>query len=151
MSIEASPKQHKEVKKVESKLQKIKKVASKLRKKVKKIISSGKVYVIASFNNTLIYITDLEGNTLSWSTAGEQGFKGSRKSTPYAAQVAAKKVAETVKSVFDMRVVEVLIRGPGPGREAAARAVADFFKVTLISDITGIPHNGCRAEKERRV
>jgi len=125
--------------------------ATKQRKKTKGVISSGKVYIQASFNNTLVYITDLEGNTLGWGTAGGQGFKGSRKSTPYAAQVAAKKVAQDVKDAYGMKSVDVLIKGPGPGREAAARALSDFFRATSITDVTGIPHNGCRAEKERRV
>jgi small subunit ribosomal protein S11 len=123
----------------------------KQRKKSKKAVSSGQVYIQASFNNTLVYITDLEGNALGWATAGSQGFKGSRKSTPYAAQVAAKKVAQDVQDLCGMRVVDIFIKGPGPGREAAARVLGDYFKVTSITDVTGIPHNGCRAEKERRV
>lgn len=126
-------------------------VAAKPRKKIKKVISIGKIYVQASFNNTLVYITDLEGNTLGWGTAGGQGFKGSRKSTPYAAQVAAKKVAQEVQEAYKMKTVDVFIKGPGPGREAATRAMSDFFRVTSITDVTGIPHNGCRAQKERRV
>ena len=129
----------------------IKSVAAKQRKKVKKSVSSGQVYIQASFNNTLVYITDLEGNALGWATAGSQGFKGSRKSTPYAAQVAAKKVAQDVQDACGMRVVDVFIKGPGPGREAAARVLADYFRVGSVTDVTGIPHNCCRAEKERRV
>ena len=128
-----------------------KQAAVKQRNKTKRTVSSGMVHIQASFNNTLVTITDLEGNTVSWSTAGGMGFKGSRKSTPYAAQVAAKKAAQDAKDIYGMRSVDVLVRGPGPGREAAARALADFFKVTSITDATGIPHNGCRAEKERRV
>jgi small subunit ribosomal protein S11 len=124
---------------------------TKKQKKAKKKISNGKVYIIAAFNNTLVYITDLEGNTLGWSTAGAQGFKGSRKSTPYAAQVAAQHVAQTVKDNHSMVSIDIIIKGPGPGREAAARALASYFKVTSITDATGIPHNGCRASKERRV
>jgi len=120
-------------------------------KKAKRIISSGQVHIMASFNNTLVYISDLEGNTLGWATAGGMGYKGSRKSTPYAAQVAAKKVAQEIKDQFGMKTVDVYVRGPGPGREAAARALAGFYKVASIHDVTGIPHNGCRAEKERRV
>jgi small subunit ribosomal protein S11 len=123
----------------------------KQRKKAKRTVSSGMVHIQASFNNTLVYITDLEGNTVSWATAGGMGFKGSRKSTPYAAQVAAKKAAQDAKDMYSMKSVDVYVKGPGPGREAAARALADFFKVTSITDATGIPHNGCRAEKERRV
>lgn len=125
--------------------------AAKQRKKTKKSISSGQVHIQASFNNTLVYITDLEGNALGWATAGSQGFKGSRKSTPYAAQVAAKKAAQDVQDSCGLRVVDVFIKGPGPGREAAARVLADYFRVNSITDVTGIPHNGCRAEKERRV
>jgi small subunit ribosomal protein S11 len=124
---------------------------AKQRKKVKKSISNGKAYIQASFNNTLVYLTDLDGNALGWATAGSQGFKGSRKSTPYAAQVAAKKVAQEVKETCGMRMLEVFIKGPGPGREAAARVLADYFRISSVTDVTGIPHNGCRAEKERRV
>ena len=120
-------------------------------KKAKRKISNGRVHIIATFNNTLVYITDLEGNTLGWSTSGGQGFKGSRKSTPYAAQVAAQHVAQSIKDTYNMGVVDIIIKGPGPGREAAARALASHFKVTSITDATGIPHNGCRASKERRV
>lgn len=124
----------------------------KQRKKSKVTISSGRAYVQASFNNTLVYITDLEGNTLSWATAGGMGFKGSRKSTPYAAQQAASKAAQAAKDIYGMTVVEIYIKGPGPGREAAARAISMCFgKVTSIYDVTGIPHNGVRAQKERRV
>jgi small subunit ribosomal protein S11 len=124
----------------------------KQKKKSKVSVSSGKVYIQASFNNTLVYVTDLEGNTLSWATAGGMGFKGSRKSTPYAAQQAATKAAQAAKDNYSMRSVDIFVKGPGPGREAAARAVSNCFdKVTSIYDVTGIPHNGCRAEKERRV
>lgn len=124
----------------------------KQRKKAKVVVSSGKAYVQASFNNTLVYITDLDGNTLSWATAGGMGFKGSRKSTPYAAQQAATKAGQAAKDNFSMRTIDIFIKGPGPGREAAARALSNCFdKVTSIYDVTGIPHNGCRAEKERRV
>lgn len=124
----------------------------KQKKKSKVQVSSGKVYIQASFNNTLVYITDLDGNTLSWATAGGMGFKGSRKSTPYAAQQAATKAAQAAKDNYSMRSVDIFVKGPGPGREAAARAISNCFdKVTSIYDVTGIPHNGCRAEKERRV
>lgn len=125
--------------------------AAKKPKKAKRKISNGKVHIIATFNNTLVYVTDLEGNTLAWSTSGGQGFKGSRKSTPYAAQVAAQHVAQLVKDNYNLGVVDIIIKGPGPGREAAARALAIHFKVNSITDATGIPHNGCRASKERRV
>ena len=127
-------------------------IAAKQRKKAKVVVSSGKAYIQATFNNTLVYITDLEGNTLSWATAGGMGFKGSRKSTPYAAQQAAAKAAQNAIDTYNMRTVDIFVKGPGPGREAAARALSTSFdKVTSICDITGIPHNGCRAEKERRV
>lgn len=125
---------------------------AKQKKKVKAAVVSGKAYIQASFNNTLVYITDLEGNTLGWATAGGMGFKGSRKSTPYAAQQAASKAAQAVIDVYSMRYIEIFIKGPGPGKEAAARALSNSFdKVTAIYDVTGIPHNGVRAEKERRV
>lgn len=124
----------------------------KQRKKAKVTVSSGKAYVQASFNNTLVYVTDLDGNTLSWATAGGMGFKGSRKSTPYAAQQAATKAGQLARDNYGMRTIDIFIKGPGPGREAAARALSNCFdKVTSIYDVTGIPHNGCRAEKERRV
>ena len=125
--------------------------AGKKSKKAKRRISAGKAHIIATFNNTLVYITDSEGNTLGWSTSGGQGFKGSRKSTPYAAQVAAQHVAEVIKDNFSMVTIDIIIKGPGPGREAAARALAGYFRVSSITDATGIPHNGCRADKERRV
>lgn len=124
----------------------------KQRKKAKVTVSTGKVYIYSSFNNTLVYVTNQEGDTLSWATAGGMGFKGSRKSTPYAAQQAATKAGQAARDNFGMRSVDIYIKGPGPGREAAARALSNCFdKVTSIYDVTGIPHNGCRAEKERRV
>lgn len=121
------------------------------KKKIKKHVTNGRVHIQASFNNTLVYIVDLDGNVLGWSTAGAMGFKGSRKSTPYAAQMAAKKVGQHVKDLYGLRFVDVIISGPGPGREAAARALQEFYRVNSITDGTGIAHNGCRAEKERRV
>lgn len=120
-------------------------------KKAKRIISNGQVHITASFNNTLVYITDLEGNVLTWATAGGMGFKGSRKSTPYAAQVAANKAAQDAKALFNLKEVDVYINGPGPGRESAVRALSKYLLVKAISDVTGIPHNGCREPKERRV
>ena len=120
-------------------------------KKIKKNISVGKVYIQASYNNTLIYITDITGNVLLWKTAGSEGFKGSKKSTPYAAQIASKTVAKEAKDLYGLTSVEVFIKGPGPGREAAIRGLANYFKVTYIADVTSIPHNGCRPSKERRV
>lgn len=122
------------------------------KKKVRKIVPSGKVYIFASFNNTIVTVANQEGDTVSWATAGGMGFKGSRKSTPYAAQQAATKAGQAARDNFNMRTIEIFIKGPGPGREAAARALSNCFdKVTAIYDVTGIPHNGCRAEKERRV
>lgn len=130
----------------------VKAQAKKTKKKVKRVVNTGRVYVNATFNNTLVYITDQEGNVLSWATAGGQGFKGSRKSTPFAAGEAAKKAATEVVSVYSMKAVDVFVKGPGPGREAAVRALATVgLKVLSITDVTGIPHNGCRGEKERRV
>lgn len=124
---------------------------NKTSKKTKKTVSVGKVYIQASYNNTLIYITDLNGDVLIWKTAGSEGFKGSKKSTPYAAQMAAKSVAKEAKDQYGLSSVEIFIKGPGPGREAAIRGLANFFKITYIADITSIPHNGCRPAKERRV
>jgi small subunit ribosomal protein S11 len=125
-------------------------VRSKTRKKIKRTIVAGFVHIYASFNNTIVSFTDLQGNVISWATAGGSGFKGSRKSTPYAAQMAARKAALVAKE-FGLKSVEVLVRGPGPGRESAMRALSEFFKVTSISDVTGIPFNGCKQQKERRV
>lgn len=129
----------------------VKKNKSKVLKKSKKQVTSGKIYIKASYNNTLIYITDLIGDVLLWKTAGSEGFKGSKKSTPYAAQVASKAVAKIAKELHGLSSVEIYVSGPGPGREAAIRGLANFLKVTYIADITSIPHNGCRAAKERRV
>jgi len=127
------------------------KVVSRVRKRVKKNVGDGVAYVHASFNNTIITITDRQGNALAWATAGGSGFRGSRKSTPFAAQVAAEKVGSVVKE-FGMKNVEVRVKGPGPGRESAVRALnAAGFKITNISDVTPIPHNGCRPPKKRRV
>ena len=121
------------------------------RKKVKKEVADGIVHVHASFNNTIITITDRKGNTLSWATSGGSGFRGSRKSTPFAAQVAAEK-AGTVALEFGMKNLDVLIKGPGPGRESAVRSLNNLgFKITNIVDVTPIPHNGCRPPKKRRV
>ncbi len=129
----------------------IRKIKSKIVKKSKKQITSAKVYIRASYNNTLIYIADVGGDVLLWKTAGSEGFKGSKKSTPYAAQMASKAVAKIAKDAHGISSVEVYISGPGPGREAAIRGLASFFKVTYIADVTSIPHNGCRPAKERRV
>ena len=121
------------------------------RKKVKKTVVDGVVHVHASFNNTIVTITDRQGNTLCWATSGGSGFRGSRKSTPFAAQVAAQKAGEQAKE-FGLKNLEVNIKGPGPGRESAVRALnAIGFKITNITDVTPIPHNGCRPPKKRRV
>lgn len=123
----------------------------KLRRRERKNISSGVAHVNASFNNTMITITDAQGNAIAWSSAGAQGFKGSRKSTPFAAQVAAEMAAKKAQE-HGMKTLEVLVKGPGSGRESALRALqAAGFAVTMIRDVTPIPHNGCRARKRRRV
>ena len=121
------------------------------KKKVKKNIQTGVAHIQSTFNNTIVTITDVSGNTVSWSSAGKRGFKGSRKSTPFAAQVAAEDAARQAQE-HGMRTVSVFVKGPGSGREAALRALqAAGFKVTLIRDVTPIPHNGCRPPKRRRV
>lgn len=121
------------------------------RKKVKKQVAEGVVHIHASFNNTIITITDRQGNALSWATAGGSGFRGSRKSTPFAAQVASERAA-TAALEFGLKSVDVMVKGPGPGRESAVRALnAVGLKVTNIKDVTPIPHNGCRPPKKRRV
>ena len=121
------------------------------RKKGKKNILTGVAHIQSTFNNTIVTITDVSGNTVSWSSAGNRGFKGSRKSTPFAAQLAAENAARDAMA-HGMRTVSVLVKGPGAGREAALRALqAAGLKVTIIKDITPIPHNGCRPRKRRRV
>ena len=125
--------------------------AVKTKKKAKRVVTDGVVHVQASFNNTVVTITDRQGNALSWATAGGAGFRGSRKSTPFAAQVAADK-AGRVAAEYGVKTVEVRIKGPGPGRESAVRSLnALGIKVTNIIDVTPIPHNGCRPPKRRRV
>jgi small subunit ribosomal protein S11 len=125
--------------------------SSRTRKKVKKNVADGVAHIHASFNNTIITITDRQGNALGWATAGGSGFRGSRKSTPFAAQVAADRVGNTVKE-FGVKNLDVNVNGPGPGRESAVRALNNAgFKITSISDVTPIPHNGCRPPKKRRV
>jgi small subunit ribosomal protein S11 len=121
------------------------------RKKVKKHVADAIAHVHASFNNTIITITDRQGNTLSWATAGGCGFRGSRKSTPFAAQVAAEKAGLAAQEM-GVKNLEVKVRGPGPGRESAVRSLNNVgFRITNIEDITPIPHNGCRPPKKRRV
>lgn len=121
------------------------------RKRIKKEVADGIAHVHASFNNTIITITDRKGNALSWATSGGSGFRGSRKSTPFAAQVAAEK-AGVVAQEFGMKNLDVMIKGPGPGRESAVRSLNNLgFKINNIVDVTPIPHNGCRPSKKRRV
>jgi len=123
----------------------------KTKKKVKKHVLDGIAHIHASFNNTIITITDRQGNAVSWATAGGCGFRGSRKSTPFAAQVAAERAGKAAQEV-GMRNLEVRVRGPGPGRESAVRSLnSTGFKITNIEDVTPIPHNGCRPPKKRRV
>jgi len=125
--------------------------ASRVRKKVKKNVSDGFAHVHASFNNTIITITDRQGNALSWATSGGAGFKGSRKSTPFAAQIAAE-TAGRVALEYGIKTLEVRIKGPGPGRESSVRALnALGIKISSIADITPVPHNGCRPPKRRRI
>ncbi len=122
-----------------------------VKKAAKKNIPSGKVYINATFNNTMVTITDRQGNTISWSASGAHGFKGSRKATPYASQITA---ADAAKKAMEhgLKTVEVIVRGPGSGRESAVRALhAEGLEITSIVDMTPIPHNGCRPKKRRRV
>jgi len=125
--------------------------ATQTKKKVKRTVVDGVAHIFASFNNTIVTISDRQGNTLSWATAGGSGFRGSRKSTPFAAQVAAERAGEAAK-VYGLKNLDVNVKGPGPGRESAVRALnAVGYKITNISDVTPIPHNGCRPPKKRRV
>ena len=120
-------------------------------KKIKRSLSSGQVHVFASFNNTIITVTDTEGNTISWGSGGSAGFKGSRKSTPFAARLAAEQAIKAAQQI-GIQEVDLFVKGPGPGRENAIRAVQALgLKVRSISDITPVPHNGCRPPKKRRV
>lgn len=119
-------------------------------KKKKKIVNEGVAHVHASFNNTIITISDKQGNTVAWATAGGSGFKGSRKSTPFAAQIAAESAGQKAKDM-GMKSVDVEVKGPGPGRESSVRALNGLgFKINSISDVTPVPHNGCRPPKKRR-
>ena len=121
------------------------------RKKVKRTVTEGVAHIFASFNNTIITITDRQGNTLSWATSGGSGFRGSRKSTPFAAQVAAERAGEAAK-VYGLKSLDVEVKDPGPGRESAVRALNNVgFKIQNIVDVTPLPHNGCRPPKRRRV
>lgn len=127
------------------------KATSRARKKIKKNVSEGIAHIHASFNNTIITITDRQGNALSWATSGGVGFKGSRKSTPFAAQVAAEHAGKLAQEC-GVKNLEVKVKGPGPGRDSAIRALnAAGFKITMLSDVTPVPHNGCRPPKKRRI
>jgi len=120
-------------------------------KKAKRTLSSGQVHVFASFNNTIVTVTDLQGNTVAWGSSGSAGFKGSRKSTPFAARLAAEQAIKAAQNL-GVQEVDIIVKGPGPGRENAIRAVqAAGMKVRSIADITPVPHNGCRPPKKRRV
>lgn len=124
---------------------------SKTKKKVKVTVVDGIAHINATFNNTIITLTDRKGNALSWATAGGSGFRGARKSTPFAAQVAAERAGEAAKE-YGLQNLDVLVKGPGPGRESAVRALNNVgYKITSITDVTPIPHNGCRPSKKRRV
>jgi small subunit ribosomal protein S11 len=128
-----------------------KETSPRLRRRERKNISAGVAHVSATFNNTMITITDAQGNAIAWSSAGSQGFRGSRKSTPFAAQVAAEQAGRKAME-HGMKTLEVMVRGPGSGRESALRALqAVGFTITTIRDVTPIPHNGCRPRKRRRV
>lgn len=125
---------------------------TKSRKKIKRQISDGIAHIYSSFNNTIVTITDVQGNTVSWTSAANCGYRGSRKSTPYAAGEAAQKAGQAVVENYGMKNVQVRVKGPGPGRESAIRALhAVGLKIISITDVTGIPFNGCRAPKKRRV
>lgn len=127
-----------------------KKVVSRKKKEIRKV-DKGQVHIQSSFNNTLVTITDMNGNAIAWSSAGSLGFKGSRKGTPFAAQQATETAAKAAKE-FGLRTVEVYVKGPGAGRESAIRALANCdIEITMISDVSPIPHNGCRPPKRRRV
>ncbi len=121
------------------------------KKKTKRVVSDGVAHIHATFNNTIVTISDRQGNALSWATAGGSGFRGSRKSTPFAAQVAAERAGQAAQEM-GMKNLEVMVKGPGPGRDSAVRALnAIGFKISRIDDVTPIPHNGCRPPKKRRV
>ena len=125
--------------------------AARTRKKVRKVVNDGIVHIHASFNNTIITITDRQGNVLSWATSGGAGFKGSRKSTPFAAQVAAEAAGKAAQE-YGVKNLEVRFKGPGPGRESSVRSLnAIGFKIVSITDVTPLPHNGCRPPKKRRI
>jgi small subunit ribosomal protein S11 len=123
----------------------------KVRKKIKRNVQDGMVHVHASFNNTIVSFTDRQGNALCWATAGGSGFRGSRKSTPYAAQIATERASQVAKE-YGVKSVDVYIHGAGPGRESSVRElISQGFKIVQLTDVTGIPHNGCKPSKKRRV
>src|SRR6056300_1578226 len=127
------------------------KTNTRIKKRIKKNVAEGIAHVHASFNNTIITITDRQGNALSWATSGGAGFKGSRKSTPFAAQVAAETAGKAAQE-YGVKNIEVRIKGPGPGRESSVRALNSIgLKITAIQDVTPVPHNGCRPPKKRRI
>jgi len=122
------------------------------KKKDKKNIPVGKAYIQATYNNTIVTLTDMQGNVISWATAGGEGFKGSRKSTPFAAQMAAKSAADRAMETAGLQSIEVFVKGPGIGREAAVRSLFQSgLNISTIKDVTPVPHNGCRPKKRRRV
>ena len=124
----------------------------KTKKKEKKNIPVGKAFIQATYNNTIVTLTDMQGNVISWATSGGEGFKGSRKSTPFAAQMAAKSAAESAIEVAGLQSIEVYVKGPGIGREAAVRSLFQSgLNISKIKDVTPVPHNGCRPKKRRRV
>ena len=126
-------------------------MAKNSKKKIKKNVNDGIAHIHATFNNTIVTITDRAGNTLSWATAGGSGFRGSRKSTPFAAQVAAEKAGKAAQE-FGLKNLDVKVKGPGPGRDSALRALNNVgFNINSIEDVTPIPHNGCRPPKQRRI
>ena len=125
--------------------------ATRARRRVRKNIEKGEAHIVSTFNNTMVTLTDINGNVISWASAGQLGFRGSRKSTPFAAQEAAQEAAEKAKE-HGLKSVDVYVKGPGSGREAAIRSLqASGLEVTMIKDVTPIPHNGCRPPKRRRV
>lgn len=129
----------------------VKKQKARVKRRERKNIEKGQAHIVSSFNNTMVTLSDLNGNVISWASAGQLGFKGSRKSTPYAAQQAAEEAAKKAME-HGLKVVEVYVKGPGSGREAAIRSLqATGLEVSLIKDVTPIPHNGCRPPKRRRV
>ena len=130
---------------------KVAKKGTRTKRRVKKNIERGAAHISSTFNNTIVTITDVQGNAIAWGTSGEMGFKGSKKSTPYAAQTAAETAAKAAME-HGLKTVEVFVKGPGSGREAAIRALqAAGLEVTMIKDVTPVPHNGCRPPKRRRV